>query len=459
MKLIISLVMLAILSACAQPKHSIYVEPDRTKPRILAPRPDFPGYGSAVGRQPIRWTGETIAKDFIQLLYYSEYGKQHKYLLKWDGPVTVGIQADELWRHEADIRTLLSHIREAAPGLDVRLTRDDSTNITLRTAPYREMKSLAPTALCFFVPANLNWADYLEARHAGEVSWENDKGLSDVSIFIPAFTSPESVRTCILEEITQALGPGNDLFRLEDSIFNDDNAHEYPTSFDLLILKLLYSSELRPGERIATARRIVNIKIAEEGFAELGEETRRKSPQTKEFNSFMRKTFGIRDAEERLSTAEAAVGIGDVIGDHSAMSSRRFAASAAMKDDNYALAQKYMVEAIELAEQQLPASSVRLARLRSDYAFVELQLENYDEAAAAYRKAIPVYAAHAQDGRLARVYLNLARVLAYQEKMDEARVAADNAIAWGAYSFGSDSKALAAWKDEFVGFGFIYDES
>ncbi|MGB0508234.1 MAG: DUF2927 domain-containing protein, partial [Pikeienuella sp.] len=256
MKTLFTLPLVALLLGCAPQPTSIYVEPERTKPRVLAPQPDFPGYGSMIGKQPIKWSSDSIAKDFIQLLYFSEYGKQHKYLLKWNGPVTVGIQADELWRHEAEIRKLLSQIREAAPGLDVRLTRDANTHITLRTAPYKEMKSLAPTALCFFVPANKNWPDYLEARHAGEVSWENDKGLTEVSIFIPAFTSPESVRTCILEEITQALCPTNDMFRLEDSIFNDDNAHEYPTSFDLLILKLLYSKELRPAERLATARRI-----------------------------------------------------------------------------------------------------------------------------------------------------------------------------------------------------------
>ena len=82
------------------------------------------------------------------------------------------------------------------------------------------------------------------------------------------------MRDCLAEEITQALGPANDLYRLPDSIWNDDNFHGMATAFDMLILRALYQPELesgmtppgggggaarrpRPGEpaRAATARR------------------------------------------------------------------------------------------------------------------------------------------------------------------------------------------------------------
>ena len=55
------------------------------------------------------------------------------------------------------------------------------------------------------------------------------------------------MRACLNEEIGQALGPVNDLYRLPDSVFNDDNIHLQLTGFDLLMLRILYSPELRVG--------------------------------------------------------------------------------------------------------------------------------------------------------------------------------------------------------------------
>ena len=46
-----------------------------------------------------------------------------------------------------------------------------------------------------------------------------------VAVFLPADAAPQELRDCLHEEIAQALGPLNDLYRLPDSIFNDDNVH------------------------------------------------------------------------------------------------------------------------------------------------------------------------------------------------------------------------------------------
>jgi hypothetical protein len=47
--------------------------------------------------------------------------------------------------------------------------------------------------------------------------------------------------------LAQALGPLNDLYRLSDSVFNDDNVHAVLTGFDMLVLKVFYAPELRAG--------------------------------------------------------------------------------------------------------------------------------------------------------------------------------------------------------------------
>ncbi len=59
--------------------------------------------------------------------------------------------------------------------------------------------------------------------------------------------APQEVRDCLHEELAQALGPLNDLYRLPDSVFNDDNVHTVLTGFDMLILRAYYAPDLHTG--------------------------------------------------------------------------------------------------------------------------------------------------------------------------------------------------------------------
>ena len=61
---------------------------------------------------------------------------------------------------------------------------------------------------------------------------------------MPALRKSATVCT---KRLAQALGPLNDLYRLPDSVFNDDNIHTILTGFDMLILRTAYSPELRSG--------------------------------------------------------------------------------------------------------------------------------------------------------------------------------------------------------------------
>ena len=64
---------------------------------------------------------------------------------------------------------------------------------------------------------------------------------------MPNDASPQEVRDCLHDELAQAIGPLNDLYRLPDSVFNDDNVHTVLTGFDMMMLKAYYSPELRSG--------------------------------------------------------------------------------------------------------------------------------------------------------------------------------------------------------------------
>jgi hypothetical protein len=69
---------------------------------------------------------------------------------------------------------------------------------------------------------------------------------------------PDLLRlSCLHEELTQGLGLPNDSPRARPSIFNDDEEFALLTDHDEMLLRILYSPDLRPGMTAAEARPIV----------------------------------------------------------------------------------------------------------------------------------------------------------------------------------------------------------
>jgi Protein of unknown function (DUF2927) len=110
-----------------------------------------------------------------------------------------------------------------------------------------ELRRLAPTAACFVVPNVGSLAEFRKQRGSDAVDWAQVVRRERAAIFIPADTSPQEIRDCLHEELAQALGPLNDLYRLSDSVFNDDNFHSVLTGFDMEILRMTYSPALASG--------------------------------------------------------------------------------------------------------------------------------------------------------------------------------------------------------------------
>ncbi len=90
-------------------------------------------------------------------------------------------------------------------------------------------------------------AEYRANRGTAKLDWQQITRRNRVAIFVPSDTSPQEVRDCLHEEMAQALGPLNDLYRLPDSVFNDDNFQSVLTEFDMLMLRLHYAPDLATG--------------------------------------------------------------------------------------------------------------------------------------------------------------------------------------------------------------------
>ncbi len=188
-----------------------------------------------------------IARDFLDLTFEMESGRTVPVMTRFSGTVTVRVTGNPPASLAPDLNALLTRLRSEA-GISIRqVGPDEEANITIEALPRSTLQRLVPQAACFVVPRVTTWADYKRQRRSQIVDWATLTTRTRAAIFLPNDVSPQEVRDCLHEELAQALGPLNDLYRLPDSVFNDDNFHTVLTGFDMLILRVYYAPELQNG--------------------------------------------------------------------------------------------------------------------------------------------------------------------------------------------------------------------
>lgn len=207
--------------------------------------PAMKTFGERQASRPTR-SNTDIARDFMDLAFQMESGRRLGILTRFEGPITLRVVGQSPVSLAPDLGRLLARLRREA-GLNISVTTDSSANINIVPISKREMQRLVPNAACFVVPNVRDWEDFHRARRGPRVDWTRLARREQVAIFVPTDSAPQELRDCLHEEIAQALGPLNDLYRLPDSVFNDDNIHTVLTDFDMLILKTYYAPELRNG--------------------------------------------------------------------------------------------------------------------------------------------------------------------------------------------------------------------
>ncbi|MGL4320690.1 MAG: DUF2927 domain-containing protein, partial [Paracoccaceae bacterium] len=190
-------------------------------------------------------SNSSIGRDFMDLAFRMESGRAIPVLSRFEGPISVALTGAVPASAPDDLARVLARFRGEA-GINVQAT-SGSANITVEFLPRRTMQAVVPSAACFVVPRVSGWDEYRAARNSGTLDWTTVTARDRVAIFVPSDTTPQEVRDCLHEELAQAMGPLNDLYRLSDSVFNDDNFHTTLTGFDMLVLRAFYAPELQSG--------------------------------------------------------------------------------------------------------------------------------------------------------------------------------------------------------------------
>jgi hypothetical protein len=234
---------LVALTACAPASAPPVAERAVLAPATLPPMKTF--------RQPKvqapQRSNADIARDFLDLTFQLESGRALPRFTRFEGPVTLRTRGAVTPGLIADLDRLVARLRREA-GLDIRRVSGDApASITVEAISRADLQRAVPQAACFVVPRLSSWDEFRRKGRSAAVDWTTLEKRERMAVFVPVDVPPQELRDCLHEEIAQALGPLNDLYRLTDSVFNDDNFHTVLTGFDMLILRATYAPELRSG--------------------------------------------------------------------------------------------------------------------------------------------------------------------------------------------------------------------
>jgi len=239
---------ITLISACVIAGCATSV-PDDTATRF-APNPtSLPAmktFATSPAKPPVR-SNASIAKDFLDLAFELESGRKLPVLTRFEGPITVRVTGRPAPSLNQDLARLLSRLQREARVSIRQVPGNESASITIQVLTRSELQRFVPQAACFVVPRVSSWDEFKKNRRGSTVDWTTLQTRTQMSIFLPGDVAPQEIRDCLHEELAQAIGPLNDLYRLGDSVFNDDNFHTVLTGFDMLILRAYYDPALRSG--------------------------------------------------------------------------------------------------------------------------------------------------------------------------------------------------------------------
>ncbi|MCH2094851.1 MAG: DUF2927 domain-containing protein [Rhodobacteraceae bacterium] len=247
-----------------------------------------------------------FVRDFLDLSFKLESGRTLPVFTRFEQPITVRIDGPAPPVMASDLNRLLFRMRQEA-GVDIHLIESGHASVTVNAVSRREIQRFLPDAACFVAPNVSTLQDFRQARRADLSNWGGLRSRDRLAIFLPLDTSPQEMRDCLHEELAQAIGPLNDLYRLPDSVFNDDNIHTVLTGHDMLILRAYYDPVLQNGmTRNDVAARLPRIfaRINPNGQ---GLRTRALQPTPREWIIAVQTALGpgTQTRQRRLAAAEA----------------------------------------------------------------------------------------------------------------------------------------------------------
>ncbi|WP_036177433.1 DUF2927 domain-containing protein [Palleronia rufa] len=429
---------LLALSACGTPD----APPQRRATGEMAPLPPMKVFAGPQVTRPARPNPE-IARDFLDLTFMLESGRALPVMTRFEGPIALRVLGPAPASLEGDLARLLARFRTEA-GIDIaRTPAADRANITVEVVPRATLQRAVPEAACFVVPRVTSWGDFMANRRSGALDWSTLRTRDTVAVFIPGDVPPQEVRDCLHEELAQALGPLNDLYRLTDSVFNDDNFHTVLTGFDMLILRATYAPELRSGmSRSDVAARLPAI-LARLNPAGAGRGAAPRPPTSRAWIDEIERALGPRGRPAaRKRAARRAVAIARAGGwNDNRLAFSLFALARLSLDGNDDVALAAFLEAASIYARD-PATSVHGAHIAVQLAAFALSSGQPQSALAIVDANTPAVVAAENASLLSTLLMIKATALRDLGRRTESDRLRADALGWARYGYGDPREVL-----------------
>jgi Protein of unknown function (DUF2927) len=434
------------LTACSATQQADVSKQGPFDETSLSSQPAIRSFPPTAAASPTR-SNTDIAADFLDLEFHLESGRALSRLTRFEGPITVALTGDVPPTAQVDLARLLVRLRAEA-GIDISAISERNASIMIDFLPRARMQAVVPTAACFVAPRVASWADYRKQRGRDYLDWVTLTRRERIAIFVPSDTSPQEVRDCLHEEMAQAIGPLNDLYRLPDSVFNDDNFHTVLTGFDMLILRLHYSSELRNGMTEPQVAALLPDLLARFNPRGGTDSTSPSDIGPRQWVDAIEAALGPTTRNpRRIKAAEQALAIARSEGwQDNRLAFSHFAVGRLSLGKDVARAVVSFAEAARIYAS-LPDGPVHTAHVDMQMAAFALSSGQPEVTIALADQAIPVVTRAENAALLATFMLLKAQALDQQGHTDEARALRLDSLGWARYGFGSDDQVRARMND------------
>ncbi|MBU2993633.1 DUF2927 domain-containing protein [Octadecabacter sp. 1_MG-2023] len=388
-----------------------------------------------------------IGKDFMDLAFQMESGRPIARLTRFEAPITVRVTGQIPPSLTPDLRALLGRFRNEA-GIDIFMTGAADASITVEAIPRAVLNAAVPRAACFVVPRVSSWEEFKSVRRTPTVDWTTLERRDRAAVFVPSDVAPQEIRDCLHEELAQALGPLNDLYRLSDSVFNDDNIHAVLTSFDMLILRAYYDPALSNGMTRGQVAARLNAVLSRQNPAGDTRPARPQNDTTRDWIENIETALtGGSSGNNRRNAALQAVSLAGAhnwSGPRDGFAHYAFGRLNVGYDSDIALSA--FNESLRIYNRS-PETRLHAAHVSVQLAAFALSTGDGQAVLNLTDSSIPIARSHENAALLATLMMFKAEALEMLGRAPEARIVRMDSLGWARYGFGADVNVRARLRE------------
>lgn len=197
-----------------------------------------------------------VEQAFLDVALKNEYSAGDKPLIKWNTPIRIWVnhKVGDRDLHDELTNAHIAHLTKITGHPILRVSAREQANVIWVFSQESEWRNDIEKEIGRFALSN-TFGAICKAGYKATSSGT----ITSASVIIPVDQAREhgKLLACIVEEITQVMGLPNDTESAYPSIFNDQTPEDLLSPLDVILLKLLYSPQLKPGLSRAQAQPIV----------------------------------------------------------------------------------------------------------------------------------------------------------------------------------------------------------